>query len=448
MLLFTIAIFSIFIIFQLTYILISAFGLKARSEVDKTIKEKGISILVPAYNEELVIQNCIDAITHLDYREHETIIINDGSRDGTMALLNDSLTLEQIDMNCAGKLKYNKVKGVYRSRMYPSIIVIDKANGGKADALNAGIDYATRDLVLTIDADSMLEKRSLLFINETFEREDVIAAGGTVHIAQGVKKTKSGIVPTFKNVSGIIRFQIIQYLNGFFIQKFTQSRLKAIIVVAGAFGVFRKQVLFAVGGYRSTVGEDMDITLKIQRYIKSTKQGKKRLEIEFMPEAVCYTECPEDFKDLFTQRFRWQRAFIDCISIYWTGFLNTFGKGVATYFLIDSFLLGTLTAFTNIVAIALMLTNGSRYSYLLAIVMFFTTIVLSSIQNSIAFYKANKSGFKYSFKDYLRIIAFYPLDICFYRIVGLAFVVVGTISYFFTKKKWGSAQRKGQVSIT
>lgn len=442
----TLIVFILFIIFQIIYIIIPLSKQKPMI-IDNDIKEfKGISILVPAYNEELVIKNSIDAIRNLDYKYYETIIINDGSKDNTIPILKDYLKLKKVDINSNNRLNYQKIISIYKSEIYKNIVVIDKENGGKADALNAGIDYSQNELVVTIDADSMLAADSLSYINQYFSDEKIIAAGGTVHIAQGVKKDGDKIVPFFKGLKGLVKFQIVEYLSGFYIRKFTQSKLKSMLVIAGAFGVFNKDVLIEIGGYRNTVGEDMDITLKVQKYIKKYKE--KNYEITYMPEAACYTECPETYSGLFTQRFRWQRAFIDCAMIYWTGFLDNFGLGVSIYFLVDSLLLGTIMIISGFITSTYVLLGYGEFPIRLILIMFIITLILAIIQNITSLYLSYKMGFKYSRSDYLKMLIFYPLDIGFYRIIGTSFVIIGTYSYFFRKTKWGTAPRKGTVSIS
>ncbi|MFD2177599.1 glycosyltransferase family 2 protein [Veronia pacifica] len=446
MLTLSIVIFILFIIFQTIYVSMAIFSNKIRKKPCRLSEEKGMSILVPAYNEELVLKNCIVAIDSLEYKNRETIIINDGSTDSTMELLTEYLDLELSQLNIRNKLKYKAIKAVYRSKTHKNIYVIDKYNGGKADALNAGIDNANHELIVTIDADSMLDKSSLSFINESFIDDSVIAAGGTVHIAQGMRKENEVLRPTF-SIKGIIRYQVLQYLYGFFVQKSAQSKMGSMLVIAGAFGVFKRDILFSIDGYRSTVGEDMDITLKAQRYIKQQKSEGKQAHMVYIPEACCYTECPEDFKNLLTQRLRWQKAFIDCALVYWDGFLNVFSKRVAAYFLLDSLLLGTLVAFTNLFVFLSLIFTEQSFAYTLAAIMLGTSLFFSSLQNIIALVKSRETGFRYSRLDYLRIIAFFPVDLLFFRLISSLFVIGGTISYFFGKSKWGKPQRKGEISI-
>ncbi len=434
--------FVLFLLFQIVYIFISALFLKPEKKVEFLKKEKGISILVPAYNEELTIKNCILANKLISYENYETIIINDGSRDNTLNLLKGFLDLEEKKILSNERLKHKKIIKIYKSKNYKNIIVIDKENGGKADALNCGINYSSKDYIVTIDADSMIKKDSLHYLNEAFEDRNILAIGGTVHISQGVGVKDGEVKGKFSKLPNMIKFQILQYLNSFYVRKFTQSKLGGILVIAGAFGAFKKDILFDINGYRNTVGEDIDITLKIQNLIKKKfKKGK----IIYKPEVACYTECPQDFKSLFVQRFRWQKAFVDCLVLYWDGFLNNFKLPVSLFFLLDSLFIGSLSSVFNFIFFYQILIG--RFSFVFLIKTLLIAFFITFTQNIIAIYKGYKCGFEYEKRDFLSILLFLPLDIFIYRQLGNIFVLGGTLEYFWGKKKWGSPKRIGKAGI-
>lgn len=445
MTIFATIIFCIYVIFQILYFIVpiqTMWNDKKSKEERMENKEQGISILIPAYNEELVIKNCIDAVFNLEYSNYETLIINDGSSDNTLQILRTYLDLEVTERTKSNQLSHKIIHNVLQSKKYPNIYVIDKENGGKADSLNAGIEYAHNEIIISIDADSMLKKDSLNHINNEFQDESVIAAGGTVHIAQGIKKEKGKILPNF-GIKPLIRCQVLQYLDSFFIRKITQAKFGSMIVIAGAFGAFRKSILLEIDGYRSTVGEDMDITLKLQKYInKSTK----KLRLLYIPEAICYTECPANLRGLYKQRLRWQRAFIDCVVEYWDLLFKGFNKIVSYYFLLDSFIIGTLTAFSTIF-IALDMAIQGINTYMLVILFIITTLIAIS-QDILCLTVSAHYGFVYSKVDYVKIILFLPFEVLIYRPLGMVFTIIGTISYFFNDHHWGSADRIGEFSIS
>lgn len=401
-------------------------------------KEKGISILIPAYNETLVIENCLMGILNVNYEDYEILFINDGSTDNTFDTLHKHLTLIKTPKSKQGVLNHEKVKEIYRSQNFPSIWVIDKVNGGKADALNTGIEFATKEIVITLDADSILETNSLKEINLTFSDESIVAAGGMVNIVQGFKRNEEKLVPFFK-LCGLIRYQIVQYLTAFYLLKATQSKLGAITVIAGAFGAFRRSILIQAKGYRKTVGEDMDITLRIHELIGTSLKNKR---IIFVPEAICYTECPPTFKSLYKQRIRWQKAFVDCVITYRKSFYRKFNFKVSTILLLDSLLLGTFSAYLTLMVPFLVLATMNHLK--LFLILFTITIVFAIMQNIATLLVSRRFGHLYSIKDQISLILFLPLEAIIYRFMGLLFVTVGTILYFFNKDGWSRSERVGQ----
>ncbi|QTM99193.1 glycosyltransferase [Sediminibacillus dalangtanensis] len=432
----TIVFFIIFIVFQLLYIFIPLFTVKPNSRFRRADSQQGISVLIPAYNEELIILRCIQGIVHVDYKNYEAIFVNDGSTDRTMDVLHQHLQLEPAVFRLpAVKIPHQSVKEIYQSKRFPQIFVIDKENGGKADALNAGTEYARKEIVVTLDADSVLDSNALHAVNAGFEDNQVIAAGGTVHIGQGYSSSITQPMPTFRT-KGIIRFQIIQYITAFYLHKFTQARLRSITVIAGAFGAFRRSALFEVDGYRRTVGEDMDITLRIQRLINCKYSSHK---LVFIPQAVCYTECPATLRDLFRQRIRWQKAFVDCIFMYRKAFFKQLGMAASIYLLIDSLALGTLNAFPMLFIPVSILINLDNL--MIACGLFTISFFLANYQSITALIVSHRFGVTYSFHDYLRIVFFIPVEIVSYRLLGIFFVICGTYMYFRNRNDWTVSNR-------
>ncbi|GEN54486.1 glycosyltransferase family 2 protein [Halobacillus faecis] len=437
MLLVTLVLFSLFVVFQVLYIFVPIFSVRMENKVKFAEKEKPISIIVPAFNEGKIIENCLNGIKNLKYDHFEAIFVNDGSKDDTFQKLNSLLDLKLESSSAVGKLKHKIIQGVYRSSHFPNIRVINKSNGGKADALNAGIEYAMSDIVITLDADSVLDSNALKAINTSFMDESVIAAGGVVQIGQGYRGSYHKPEPSFVT-KGIIRYQIIQYMTAFYLHKWTQSKFQSMTVIAGAFGAFRKKALFEAEGYRNTVGEDMDITLRMQRLIKM-KYKKSRMV--FVPQAICYTECPSTFKDLLSQRIRWQKAFIDCIWTYRTSFFRKMGVRASLYLILDSLLLGTLNAFIMVFIPLTILLNPE--TLLIAAMLLTFTFILACYQSIAALLIGGRFDIRYKSKDYGRLAVFIPLEIVTYRLLGLLFVISGTILYFKNRKGWNVSRRVG-----
>lgn len=437
MLMITMTLFCLFIVFHLLYIFIPLYTSRAQKR-DYPTKEKGISILIPAYNETLVIENCLMGILNVNYTDLEILFINDGSTDDTLDTFDKHLKLAKTSRLKEGVLKHEEVREVYQSQIYPYIWVIDKENGGKADALNTGINFAKNEILITLDADSILEPNSLNEMNLTFTDDSVVAAGGLVNIVQGFKRTEQKLVPCFK-LPGLIRYQVVQYLSAFYLHKTTQSRIGSITVIAGAFGAFRRSILIQAKGYRKTVGEDMDITLRIQELIGTVLKGKR---IVFVPEAVCYTECPASFKNLFRQRIRWQKAFVDCVITYRKSFFRKMNFRVSTYLLVDSFLLGTVSAYPTLMVPIIVIATMNHLK--LSIILLIMSIVLAIMQDIATLIVSRRFGHHYSLREYISVLLFLPIEVIFYRVTGLLFVTIGTILYFFDKDGWNRSERIGQ----
>ncbi len=272
-----------------------------------------VSLLAPAYNESATIRESVRAMLALSYPEYEVIIINDGSTDDTLKVLIDEFKLYKSAGYFETSLETRRVKAVYESMDPIPLVVIDKDNGGKADALNAGINVSKYPLFCGVDADSLLEERSLLWVARPFVKDPdrVIAVGGTIRVANGCTVDHGRVVKVDVPQSWIARFQTVEYLRAFLGGRVAFSAFNCLLVISGAFGLFLKSAVIAVGGYRhTTVGEDMELVVRLHRWARRNKPGYR---IHFQPDPVCWTEVPESMEVLRRQRNRWQRGTIECV---------------------------------------------------------------------------------------------------------------------------------------
>ncbi len=278
--------------------------------------EPPVSILVPAYNEEATIAASVRSMLQLTYSEFEVIVINDGSKDGTLEVLKREFALLPFPEAYRRKLATRDTRGIYRSTTHPNLRVIDKVNGGKADSLNAGINAARYPLFCGVDADSILQRDSLVKVTEPFLRDPtVVATGGTVRVANGCE-VKGGFLTRIGLPTNIwALFQVVEYLRAFLFGRLGWSAMDAMLIISGAFGVFRKDVVIEAGGYRvDTIGEDMELVARMHRMLRARRQPYR---VEFVPNPVCWTEAPEDFKTLKNQRIRWQRGLSESLNANW-----------------------------------------------------------------------------------------------------------------------------------
>ena len=320
-------VFCYFIALNVGYLTLNAFSLRALRRKGQELfmadlpraysgLEPPISILVPAYNEEATIAASIRSMLQLSYAEFEIVIINDGSKDSTLDVLKREFALLPFPEAYRRQIPTQEVRQVYRSTRYPNVRVIDKLNGGKADSLNAGINISRYPLFCGVDADSLLQRDSLAKVTEPFLRDPtVVAAGGTVRVANGCEVsggflTKVGLP---KNIWAL--FQVVEYLRAFLFGRLGWSSMNGMLIISGAFGVFRKDAVVLAGGYRrDTIGEDMELVVRMHRLLRERRQPYR---IEFVPDPVCWTEAPEDYKTLKNQRIRWQRGLAESLNANW-----------------------------------------------------------------------------------------------------------------------------------
>ena len=270
-----------------------------------------ISLLVPAYNEEATVVANVRSMLALHYPRFEIIVVNDGSNDATLQTLIENYDLRPIVRVYEEEVPHRPIKALYGSRNYPNLIVVDKENGGKADALNAGINLSRLPLFCVVDADSILEADSLLRAVQPFSEDPdrVVAVGGTIRIANGSTVHGGRVVSMGLPNTLLPLLQIVEYLRAFLIARLAWSEFNALMLISGAFGIFRRSAVLAAGGYsHGTVGEDMEIVVKLHRYMR--EQGQDYV-IRFVPDPVCWTEAPETLGILGSQRKRWQRGALE-----------------------------------------------------------------------------------------------------------------------------------------
>lgn len=308
-----------FYIIQLTY---AAIALSNRPPVPRSAtlwrrysdQAPTIAVIAPAYNEELTVVESVRSLLALHYPNFEVLLVNDGSKDNTLARLIDEFQLQPVGRYIDNSVRHAPIRGFYANPDLPRLLVIDKENGGKADALNAGINAARCSLFCAIDADSILEPDALLRVVRPFidNPGHTIAVGGTIRIANGCT-IDSGRVTHVRLPSNFLALvQIMEYLRAFLMARLALGQMQALTVISGAFGLFSRQRVVEVGGYsHATVGEDMELVIKLHRHMRDLGLPYR---IEFIAEPVCWTECPEDLGVLSRQRSRWQRGALECFA--------------------------------------------------------------------------------------------------------------------------------------
>lgn len=279
-----------------------------------------LSILVPAYNEELNIISSVRSLLSIQYTAFEVIVINDGSKDATAACMIEEFDMFKIEhkIHWSGLKRETKpIESMYRSKQHPNLVLVNKVNGGKADALNVGINVSQYPYFVSLDGDSVLESSAFMKIMKPIMNakpgEEIIASGGSVGIANG-SMVESGRLRGEDVVLSrrpLVVMQVIEYLRAFLMGRIALSQYNLLLIVSGAFGVFRKDWVIEAGGYEvGTIGEDMELIVRLHRMIK---EKKSKAKIVYIPDPVCWTEAPEDLKVLRRQRIRWQRGLFESL---------------------------------------------------------------------------------------------------------------------------------------
>lgn len=270
-----------------------------------------IALIAPAYNEANTIVESLKSLLSLHYPFYEVIVVNDGSRDDTLRILIDNFDLRPSSRAYELEVSHKPIRGIYQSPRYKNLVVVDKENGGKADALNAGINLSRAPLFCAVDADSMLEREALLLATDPFREypDEMIAVGGTIRVANGCVVRGGKVVQVGLPHKLLPLLQSVEYIRAFLIARVGLSALGILTMISGAFGIFRRKAAVAAGGYATdTVGEDYELVLRMHRY--HIEQGIP-YRIVTAPAPVCWTEAPDTLRILGSQRRRWQRGSLE-----------------------------------------------------------------------------------------------------------------------------------------
>ncbi|MBA4138676.1 MAG: glycosyl transferase [Opitutus sp.] len=406
----------------------------------------GITMLVPAYNEEKTIVENIHSLLTLRYPRYEIVVVNDGSKDGTARAVIAAFKLERIDLRRPHPAPCKPIRGIYRHRDYPNLLFIDKENGGKSDALNAAMNYARHPLVCGVDADSLLDHNSLLKAARPFVEHphSLVAVGGTIRIANGCE-VHGGMVTNEGAPRKLLPlFQVIEYLRAFLIARLSFSRLNTVSIISGAFGLFKRHAVLAVGGYtHGTVGEDMELIVKLHRHFKERAEP---YNILFVPDPVCWTEAPESLAVLRRQRTRWQRGLCEVLWRHRTMLCNRrYGRigtlGLPMFIAFD--IVGPILDLIGLIFVPLLCLAGLlTWHYMAA---FFAVVVFYGVFLSMmALVLAELALFKTTRKRDMALLAFAAIAENFgYRQLNLLWRIEGIWQYFRKQQAWGEMTRTG-----
>jgi len=403
-----------------------------------------VSVLMPAYNESRNIVDSVKSMLQLHYPEFEIIVINDGSKDDTAERLKAAYKMTEVSFEPSNSLPCKNVRGIYVSKTHRNLIMIDKQNGGKADALNAGVNYSRYPLFCALDADSVLDNESILKISRAFiEEPDIIAAGGIIRVINGCRIEAGEVVSIDLPASALAKFQIIEYLRGFLFGRTGWSAINSMLIISGAFGIFKKKEIVEAGGYRSdTVGEDMELVVRLYNKYRP----EKKMKIKFIPDPVCYTEVPEALGVLSRQRNRWQRGLIDSLLLNMNMLFNPrYGSVglIAMPFFVFFEMLGPVIEFSGYIVFLVSLWLGIvNYKFVLLFMM--ASISLGIILSVSSILLEELTFKKYSSVSQASWLFLYSvLENFGYKQLNTYFRFRGTIDYILGNKHWGEMTRLG-----
>jgi cellulose synthase/poly-beta-1,6-N-acetylglucosamine synthase-like glycosyltransferase len=404
---------------------------------------KPISILVPAFNERVTLVATIHSLLTLRYPEFEIVVVNDGSTDDTLELVRSAFNLYPVPTATRMLLDTKPVRATYRSLDHPNLVVIDKENGGKSDSLNAGINTSSYPLFCCMDADSVLEPDALLRVARAFKEDDrVVCAGGIIRVLNGAVVEDGQITHIRTPNRPIILCQAIEYIRGFLTGRTPLCKLDSLLIVSGAFGLFRKDAVVDAGGYHTgTVCEDMEIIVRLHRW---SHENDRAARIIFVPDPVCWTQVPSDWKSLLRQRDRWQRGLLESLWRHRGMFMNPrYGKvgmiGMPFYVIFEAF--GPIFELLGYVVMFLLWAFGrlnpgiALLFFLLAMLNGIILSVLALLLDDLLFKRYERS------RDLLKMIGAAFLEYCGFRQLLALKRTASFLSVVFRRGHWGKATR-------
>lgn len=404
-----------------------------------------LTIMVPAHNEGATIESSVTAILTLEYRQYEVVVVNDGSRDDTLEHLRHAFDLYEVPRIYPETIPTQPIRAVYRSRTRTRLTVLDKENGGKADALNAAINASRYPLVIAVDADTLIEPDALMRLTRPFLLDrDVAAVGGTIRVANDCVIEHGRVIDARMPRSFLASIQVVEYLRAFLFGRLGWNRLGGNLIISGAFGLFRREYLLVVGGYDTkSVVEDMDVVVRIHRHLRTKKIS---YVMPFVPDPVAWTEVPVTTRVLGRQRERWHRGLVAAMWTYKDMLFNPkYGAigMVAVPFFFFGEMLAPVVEVTGYIITALALWTG-RVNYPFAVLFFlfawgygFCLSLWGVVLEEVSFRRYKRFG------DLLRLLFYATLENFGYRQCTVWWRLKSFWAAWRGRKTWGEMTRTG-----
>ena len=407
-----------------------------------------ITIIAPAFNESKTIIDNVRTLLSLYYNNFEVVVVNDGSTDNTFEKIKEAYDLVRVNYYFDYRIPCERIRGVYKSKdpAYNRLTIIDKNNGGKADSLNAGINISRSNLIVTIDADSIIESDSILKLVKPFlEEKDkkVIGTGGVIRIVNSCEVERGHIRQINLPKKFLPRLQVLDYTRAFLLGRMAWSNLDGLMLISGAMGMFDRETVIKAGGYSiKTVGEDMELVLRMRRYMA---EHKENYEVTYIPDPLCWTEVPSDLKSMRKQRTRWTRGLIESLWSHRKMMLNShYGRlGLLgyPYWLIFEWAAPLIAFLGFVYTIFLAITGALNLPFFLLLFLFVYSFAVSLTTWAVLFEEITFHKYRRK-RDVLMLIGTAMLEPFFYP-VHTYFAVRGNLEALRGKKGWGTAERSG-----
>lgn len=409
-----------------------------------------ISLIAPAFNESLVVIDAVRSLMSVQYFNLELVLVNDGSTDDTLDKLINEFELHVDNTPAINQIKTNPVKNRYTSSnpVYSNLIVVDKENGRKADASNAGINYCNGEYIAVVDLDGILEPNTLIRLIEPIlsnSKKRVVAVGGIIGATNDSFFKRGRLMENKSPDKFIPRIQVIEYFRSFLFGRPTWSSYNGLMLISGALGLFEREVILGVGGYsHDAIGEDMDMVIKIHKYCQEEKMN---YSVDFVPIPLCWTELPTEKKILSNQRNRWMRGTIQCMIKFKVMLLNPkYGAvGMISYpYWLLAEMFAPIIELSGIIFIIFCLIYG-LINIPSAIVLFVTVYLVCVFVSFYAISLYNYIFYKYESKeDLIALFKTALVEAFIYHPQTLLWSLKGYYIWIFNKQVgWGKMTRVG-----
>ena len=449
------------VIICLSYTLLAVFSasllynyMKANSFIDYSLVLTSpfaptVSIIAASFNESRTIIDNIRALIAIHYNNFEVIIVNDGSTDDTMGKIIKVFEMEMVDFAINYRLDTQPIRGIYKSknRSYSNLIIVDKENGGKADALNAGVNISDKEYFVAIDVDCIIQPDALQKLAKPILEstdEKVIATGGVIRVANSCIFQDGNMTEVNLPRNIWARFQVLEYTRAFLMGRMAWSKLNGLLIISGALGMFDRELVIMCGGYLvNTVGEDMELVVRMRR--KMFENGVKH-RVAYIPDPLCWTEVPTNLKMLMRQRDRWTRGNMETLFIHRKIFFNPkFGKlGLLAYpywFFFEW--LAPIIEFLGISYVLILALAGVvNWTFFLLMIIFVYCFAIAFSTWSILYEELTFQKYKNK-TELVKLLLTALIEPIIYHPLGVYSALHGNISYMRGVRQWGKMERVG-----